>query len=145
MKYMRVHHRARSTVGPSSFPQEVSDRGGPRLVSLARSPPCNEKSGQGGLQCRNAPVSDGNAHQKEGYQKGDSGKMPTPKGRTTITGTVAEAVTNRGEHSRTGGAAHPTQAEGSGCAWIEAYLERLDGKELREAFYERLELASRSS
>ena len=37
--------------------------------------------------------------------------------------------------------AHPAEAERSGCAWIEACLERLEGKELRESFYERLERA----
>ncbi len=68
--------------------------------------------------------------------------MPTPKGRTANTGTVAEAVISRGEHPRTDDAAHPAQAERGSCAWVEAYLERLEGKELREAFYERLELAS---
>jgi hypothetical protein len=51
-------------------------------------------------------------------------------------------VTSRGETSRTTNTAHPAQAERSGCAWIEAYLERLEGKELRETFYERLECAS---
>jgi hypothetical protein len=66
--------------------------------------------------------------------------MSTTEGRTT--GTVAVEVTSRGESSRTGNAAHPAQAERSGCAWIEAYLARLDEKELREAFYERLERPS---
>ena len=37
--------------------------------------------------------------------------------------------------------AHPAEAERSDCAWIKACLERLEGKELRESFYERLERA----
>ena len=56
---------------------------------------------------------------------------------------MAEAITRRAERSRPGGAAHPTQAERS--VWVEAYLERLEGKALREAYYERLELDSPSS
>jgi hypothetical protein len=68
--------------------------------------------------------------------------MPTTKGRTTAMGRAAEAVTSRGESSRSGNTAYPAQAERSGCAWIGAHLERLEGKELREVFYERLERAS---
>jgi hypothetical protein len=69
--------------------------------------------------------------------------MPNSESRTAIEGTVAEEITSRGEHSRPGEAAHPTQAERS--VWVEAYLERLEGKALREAFYERLERISPSS
>ena len=68
--------------------------------------------------------------------------MLNTEGRTAIEGTVAEAITRRGEHSRPGEAAHPTQAERSD--WVEAYLERLEGKALREAYYERLERISPS-
>jgi hypothetical protein len=69
--------------------------------------------------------------------------MPKTEGRTAIEGTVAEAITRRGEHTRPGEAAHLAQAERS--IWVDACLERLEGKALREAFYERLELISPSS
>jgi hypothetical protein len=65
--------------------------------------------------------------------------MSNTEGRKTVTRT--EAVTSRGETSRPGYTARPTEAERSDCAWIEACLERLEGKELRESFYERLERA----
>lgn len=69
--------------------------------------------------------------------------MSTTTGRATAAG--AEATKSRREASRTDNAEHPAQAERSSCAWIDAYLERLAGKELRETFYERLEDASFSS
>jgi hypothetical protein len=69
--------------------------------------------------------------------------MSTTTGRGTVT--AAGAAKSRGETSKTGTTAHPAQAERSGRTWIEAYLERLEGKELRETFYERLEDASFSS
>jgi multidrug resistance efflux pump len=69
--------------------------------------------------------------------------MPNTEVRIAIEGTLAEAITRRGEHSRPGKAVHPTQDERS--VWVDACLERLEGKALREAFYERLEHISPSS
>ena len=63
--------------------------------------------------------------------------MSNTEGRKTVTRT--EAVTSRVETSRPGYTARPAEAERSDCAWIKACLE---GKELRESFYERLERAS---
>ena len=63
--------------------------------------------------------------------------MSNTEGRKAVTRT--EAVTSRGEISRPGYTARPADAERSDCAWIEACLERLEGKELRESFYERLD------
>jgi multidrug resistance efflux pump len=50
--------------------------------------------------------------------------MPNTEVRIAIEGTLAEAITRRGEHARPGKAVHPTQDERS--VWVDSCLERLE-------------------
>jgi hypothetical protein len=50
--------------------------------------------------------------------------MPNTEVRIAIEGTLAEAITRRGEHARPSKAVHPTQDERS--VWVDSCLERLE-------------------